>query len=232
MTKKVTTLKTSNWARSHSRYSSLVFGLWFPVVGLILLSSCVPLYKSQKASKLGPASAAGVEVDEKKAELLKQIDRKFENPDAHFQLGQLYHADRMWSQAEYHYSIALSFVPANSYAQAAMVKLLVDSGNPAKARRFADNYVRQVSGSANKSLQLAAAFHKQQLDEYALACYQQAVRLAPNSAEANKLLGYYYLGKGDEDHARRYLSRSFQLNPNQLDVAGELGRLGVEIKRP
>jgi hypothetical protein len=28
------------------------------------------------------------------------------------------------------------------------------------------------------------------------------------------------------------LSRSFQLNPNQPDVAGELGRLGVAVKIP
>jgi tetratricopeptide (TPR) repeat protein len=70
------------------------------------------------------------------------------------------------------------------------------------------------------------------LDEYALTCYQQALRLAPNSAKINRQIGYYYLSKGNKAQGKDYLSRSFQLNPNQPDVAGELGRLGVVVKVP
>jgi Flp pilus assembly protein TadD len=56
--------------------------------------------------------------------------------------------------------------------------------------------------------------------------------MAPNSAKINRQIGYYYLSKGNKDVARDYLSRSFQLNPNQPEVAGELGRLGVAVKIP
>jgi Flp pilus assembly protein TadD len=63
-----------------------------------------------------------------------------------------------------------------------------------------------------------------------MRAYQQALRLAPNSARVNKQIGYYYLAKGQNDTAKIYLQRSFQLNPRQPEVAGELGRLGVIIQ--
>jgi len=173
-----------------------------------------------------------ISIEQRKAELLKQLDLRFENPDVHFELGQLYRAEGQWTKAEYHYDIALGFEPAHRPAQAALVKGLVDNGETAKAEQYAKAYINRVSSSAMASLQLADSFHKQGLDKYALTSYKQALRLAPNSSEVNKQLGYYYLSRDDKAQAKDYLSRSFQLNPNQPDVAGELGRLGVVVKIP
>lgn len=170
--------------------------------------------------------------DEKKAKLLKQIDRKFESPEAHFELGKLYQGDGLWTRAEHEYNIALSFDPAHRRAQAAMVKVLIDSGNTDKAELYADIYMNQVASSASGSLRLALAFQKEELDEYALGCYWQALHLAPNSAKINRQIGYYYLSKNEKGQAREYLGRSFQLDPTQPEVGGQLGRLGVAIKVP
>lgn len=170
--------------------------------------------------------------EERKAQLQKSLDRKFENPDAHFQLGQLYHAERQWSQAEWHYHRALNFDPVYWPAKAAMVKLYIDSGDPAKAKNIADDYINKVSISAPQSLELALAFQNEKLDTYAMLCFQQALNLAPNSPEIHKKLGYYYLSRNEKEQAKEYFTRSFQLNPNQPEVAGELGRLGVEVRIP
>lgn len=201
---------------------------------LMLLALCLSLLLvctfggcESNNKKLEPMTA-----EQKKAALNKQLDMKFENPQAHFELGQLYQTEGNWSKAEYHYNVALSFDPVNRPAQAALVKVLINNGDKAKAEQYARSYINQASISAMVSLQLAEAFHKQQLDNYALACYQQALHLEPNSPEVNRQFGYYYLDKNDKDHAKEYLSRSFQLNPNQSDVSGELGRLGVVVKIP
>ena len=210
-----------------------LLGLAF-LVCTLLFSGC-SLFLFGKARNAKGPQVREVELtpaEKKKARLLKQIDRKFENPDTHFELGQLYQADGLWTRAEYHYNIALSFDPAHRAAQAAMVKVLLDSGNTAKAELSAEIYINQVTGSAAGSLQLALAFQRQHLDEYALTCYQQALHLAPNSAKINRQIGYYYLSKGDTVRAKDYLTRSFQLNRNQPEVAGELGRLGVAIRIP
>jgi len=201
-------------------------------VGLAFLV-CALLFSGCNSEKTKELKEVGMTPAEKeKAQLLKRIDRKFENPSAHYELGRLYQADGLWSQAEHQYSIALSFDPAYRDAQAARVKMLLESGDTVKAELLADEYMRQASVSAAGSLRLALAFQKQGMDEYALACYQQALRLAPNSAKINRQIGYYYLSKNDKNRAKDYLTRSFQLNPNQPEVAGELGRLGVGVKIP
>jgi tetratricopeptide (TPR) repeat protein len=197
-------------------------------VGLAVLV-CILLFSGCGGK---PKEIGKTEAEKKRAKMLKAIDRKFEDADAHFKLGQLYQADGLWSQAENQYSIALTFDPAHRQAQAARVKVLVGGGDTAKAKLLADEYIGRASISAAGSLQLALAFQEQGLDEYALECYQQALRMAPNSAKINRQIGYYYLSKGNKDVARDYLSRSFQLNPNQPEVAGELGRLGVAVKIP
>lgn len=200
----------------------------------LLLSGCL---EKLKLSKLGFPSKADKQVGELSAEqekekLLKSLDRKFENPDAHYKLGQLYHADGLWTQAEYRYNVALGFEPSHREAQAALVKVMLDSGDQGKAANYTDIFINQAAGSATESLKLAEAFKKQEMDEQALACYQQALRLAPNSSRINRQIGYYYLSKGQQERARDYLSRSFDLNPRQPEVAGELGRLGVEVRIP
>jgi len=170
--------------------------------------------------------------EDKKAYLLREVNRKFENPPAHFQLGKLYEAEGQLDKAEYHYNVALGFDPAYRAVQAALVKMLIDSGNSIEAKEYVDTYMNQVSGSAMATLELGQAFEEEGMDEYAFACYQRALNLGPELADVNKQVGYYYLRKDDKVRAKEYLTRSFQLNANQPDVDGELGRLGVAVKVP
>jgi tetratricopeptide (TPR) repeat protein len=167
-----------------------------------------------------------------KAELLKELDKKWENPPVHFELGQLYHAAGDYSKAEYYYNIALGFNPAYREVQAAMVKVQLDKGDKTKADWVANGYMTQVASMPEQLLSLGVAFEKQGLDDYALKCYQEALKTAPDSSAVNRQLGYYYLAKNKKDLAKEYFIRSFQLNPDQPDVAGELGRLGVAVRIP
>jgi tetratricopeptide (TPR) repeat protein len=190
----------------------------------LLLHGCGKPPKGVKVAKT-PA-------ERKKAKLLKKIDRKFANPQAHFELGELYQADGLRAQAENEYRTTVNFDPVHWQAQAARIKVLIELDDQTKAEFLADEYIGQASNRAADSLKLGLAFQKQQLDEYALTCYQQALRLAPNSAKINRQIGYYYLSKNDEGRAKDYLMRSFHLDPMQPEVAGELGRLGVSVKIP
>ena len=131
--------------------------------------------------------------DIRMAELLKELDKKWENPPAHYEMGQLYHAAGDWSKAEYYYNIALGFNPAYRDVQAAMVKLQFDKGDKSKAEWVANSYMTQVVSMPEQLLALGAAFEKQGLDDYALKCYQEALKTAPDSSAVNRQLGYYYL---------------------------------------
>jgi len=217
-----------------SEAGSFVFWLdSVTVFTFIFLLLCTTIFvgcNSQDATTAGQVQ--NVPVEKRKADLLETIDRKFENPQAHYELGRIYQSERNWIKAEYHYNVALSFDPAHADAQAAMVKVFLDSGDTAKSKTYADIYMNQVTGSANATYRLGLAFQRQLLDEYAFDCYMQALQLDPTFAEVHKQLGYYYLGKNDKVRAEEYFKRSFQLDPVQPEVAGELGKLGVEVRIP
>src|SRR4030042_1221471 len=198
----------------------------------LALLACIFLLGGCNGNAKEPKGVERSVSDKQKAELQKRINRKFSDSEAHFKLGKLYQAEGLWMRAESEYATALNFDPVHRKAQAARVKVLGSGGDAAKAKLLAAEYIKQASISAAASLQLALAFQEQELDEYALKSYQQALYMAPNSAKINRQIGFYYLSKGEKDIAREYLSRSYQLNPSQPDVARELGRLGVSVRIP
>ncbi len=170
--------------------------------------------------------------DKQKARLLRRVDRKFANPEAHFQLAKLYQQDGMWIKAERSYRNAYSFDPVHRKAQAGLIKVLIEQGDTDKAANYTELFVNQASNSASNLLELGLAFQQQQLDDLAIRCYQQALTLNPSSAKVTRQIGYYHYAKGDMVLTKEYLMRSFQLDPMQSEVAGVLGRLGVEVKIP
>lgn len=187
--------------------------------------------KTMYGEKISDKELSGAS-EKEKAKLLKELDKKYENPKAHYELGKLYHSQGMWDKAEWEYNKALAFDPMHHDAQASIIKLQVDKGDTAKSEVVADMYISQASVSAKHSLLLGRAFQDRGLDAYALACYKQAHNLAPDSVAINKQLGYYYLLKKDNANAEMYLRKTFELDPGQPEVAGELGRLGVQVQMP
>ncbi|MBM4024069.1 MAG: hypothetical protein FJ280_01500 [Planctomycetes bacterium] len=171
--------------------------------------------------------------DPTEAQLLAEIDQKFQNPRAHYNLARLYHKAQNWNKADWYYSNALNLEPANKAAQAGQVKLFLDRGETGKAEQFANGYILQAAtASVRETLLLGWEFRQLNLDDYALRCFRQAVNAAPDSFEAHKQLGFYYQDKADSAKAKHHLLRSFELNPRQPDVAGALGKLGVKVELP
>jgi tetratricopeptide (TPR) repeat protein len=181
----------------------------------------------------GPPAVTPVTSDPTEAQLLAKLQEKWENPQAHYELARLYHKAQNWNKAEWYYSNALGFDPANKAAQAGQVKLFIDRGEPAKAEQFASGYIQQAGlSSVREMLRLGWEFRQVGLDDYALRCFRQALDKDPNSFEANKQIGFYYYDKKDMAKAKQYLLQSFQLNPRQPEVAGTLGKLGVVVELP
>jgi tetratricopeptide (TPR) repeat protein len=201
---------------------SLYFNIIF-IMCIFFLAGCSN--GNKKPQEVGLTAA-----EQQKAALLRQVERNYKDPDSHYQLGKLYQADALWTQAEHEFTVALGFDPVHRKSQAARVKTLAQSGDIENSKLSADFYINQASATAMGSLELAMAFQKEELDEYAFTCYQQALSLAPNSAKVNRQIGYYYLSKSDQDRGKDYLVRSFQLNQNQPEVAGTLGRLGIAVQ--
>jgi len=196
---------------------------------LVVLAGC----QDGITRKTAVDPTGSVPSDKTEAQLISEINEKFENPPAHYELARVYHKSRQWTKAEYEYNVALSSDPAFRAAQAGLVRAFVDQSQPAKAEQFANAYLRQAATNSEREvLRLAWEFEKVELDDYAARCFGKALDMAPNSYEANKQVGFFYLSQGDNANAKKYLGRSFELNPRQSDVAGALGRLGVVVETP
>jgi Tfp pilus assembly protein PilF len=186
-------------------------------------AGCVP-------SAIEKDTQTPLSVEQRQAMLAREISRKFENPEAHFELGQLYQKQGRLGDAEFHYRTAISFDAVHWPARAALVKVLEQSNQAATAKQTAEAFMNEVGTSTENLLGLGRAFQEQHVDNYALACYRQALPSAPDSPEAHKRLGDYYWGKGDKVRAEEYYRRSFELDWNQPDVAYQLGLLGRVIR--
>lgn len=161
--------------------------------------------------------------------LVAAIDKDFSNADLHYRLGRVYHQKGKAASAEFEYERALVFDPLCFDAQAALVKLWLDSGNAAKGQEQTDVYIDRA-GNPTNLVGLGIAFHRQGLMDQAKRCYDLAIQRDPKNALAYKGLGLYYLSKNDRTNATQMFTRSFELDPYQADVAQELGRLGVTVK--
>jgi Tfp pilus assembly protein PilF len=166
------------------------------------------------------------------AKLNAQLKQKFENPTAHYQLGQIYQQQGDWNKAASEYDLAVKFDPVYWDAQAGMIKVLRMAGEEEKSAQMLQIYLRSASLAPEDSLALGTAFERQNVDDCALAAYEQALKMKPKSAAINKKIGYYYLSRNNKDMAKTYLRRSFELDPYQPDVAGELGKMGLIVKTP
>jgi tetratricopeptide (TPR) repeat protein len=210
--------------------------VWAPRLILCVLLGSVLLAFSGCEGGIRPARPAApvttVTSDPTEAQLLAELNKKYENPQVHLELARLYHKAQNWLKAEGYYNNALGFDPANKAAQAGFVKLFIDRGEPAKAEQFANSYIHQASSSVRETLRLGWEFKQLNLDDYTLRCFRQALAADSNSYEANKQMGFFYLEKGDTTKAKQYLMRSFELYPRQPEVAGALGKLGVVVELP
>ena len=128
-------MKTGGFAISSRRVYPFKCILLLCCVSLFLLVGC----ESQEMKAAKAERARKLPTEARKANLQQSLDSRFENPVAHYELAQIYHAEGLWSKAEYHYNIALSFDPANADAQVAMVKLFLDSGDTAKSKNYANH---------------------------------------------------------------------------------------------
>jgi len=167
-----------------------------------------------------------------KERLQREIDRKFDNAEAHYQLGKIYQGEGLLQRADWEFTLALQFDPVMYKAQAAKVRVYQMMRQLDKSKLAAELYINQSTASAESSAMLGRGFQQEGLEEYALTCYQQALAKAPNSAALHKQIGLYYLGKNDLARAEEYLRQSIQIDPYQPEVAEQLGRMGVVIQVP
>jgi Flp pilus assembly protein TadD len=171
-------------------------------------------------------------IPDKESYLLAKLSTRYQNAEAHCDLGRYYLNQGLTDKAKYHLETALGFDSALRPAQAANIKLTSQLEGEMAGQRLCAEYQRPLLSSTPEMIKLAKALADEGMDTLSLSCFQRILALQPDSAEAHRQLGYFYLTRENNEKAKLHFSRSFELNPNQPDVAGELGRMGVTIETP
>jgi len=188
----------------------------------LALSICILLLCGCKSSNVDN-SVEPLSATEQRAQLLAKLEQKFDDPATHVKVGRLFQAEGRFDDAQYHFERAYSFDPVYWPAQAAIVGLLQERGMTSEAEVAAELLMTKVARSAERSLDLGEAFEETKEDKFALRCYEQALHLDRRSARAHKMLGLYYLNRGDKVRAKEHLKQSYNLDWRQPDVAYHLG---------
>lgn len=193
------------------------------VIMAALLAGCQPTATTDPLE--------GLSAEQQKRKLFDQIEARYEVPQAHYKLGQIFESEADLRKAGYHYETAADFKPFFWTAQAASVKVYEDAGNLDKAARLEAKWAT-MAANVDDCLSLAKAYESAGLTEQAKAIYQRVETVAPGSAKGFKASGYYYLHSGDKATAEEKFRRSFELDPYQSDVSAELGKMGVIVQSP
>lgn len=199
----------------------------FKVLLLITLGGLCGCQGRKAADRVNPDV-----IDSEKIQLQNRIDRKFDDPQAHYELGKIYQREGLLDRAAWEFTLTLQFDPVHYAAQAAKVRVYKDLKQNDRMAIAAELFIEQAGGSAESLTLLGRAFQAEGLDDYALTCYQIALDRSPNSALLHKQLGFFYLSKQDLVKAEEYLRKSIQIDPYQPDVAEQLGKMGVVIQVP
>jgi tetratricopeptide (TPR) repeat protein len=204
----------------------------FILVGLLLIVGGSFIGGCDESKKKAPEEEYTFgDTELQKFDLQKRLEKRYSDPKSHYQLGKIYQSEGLWDKAIFHFKAALSYDPINWASAAATVKVLYQDGKKIKAINTTDLYTATANYSAGSLLSLGEAFQKEMLDDEALTCYHKALKIAPNSADLNKQIGYYYYEKKDLIRAEQYFRRSFEIKPSS-EVSGALGKLGISVELP
>jgi len=198
----------------------------FILFSIFLVCGCQPPRQTPIDDEFPMAAS-----DMRKLELQQRLNRKFNDPQVHYELGKIYQSEGLWDKAISEFVFAKSCDPVSWKSAAAIVKTYYQDGKNKDAIKASQKYINQAAYSASSSMNLGKAFQAELLDDEALACYNQALKIAPNSAELNKQIGYYYFGKNDLIRAEQHFRRSFEIEPTS-EVSEALGRLGITVDLP
>lgn len=217
--------------------------LVFLVPVALLLSGC-NVYYADKATKRGRAALRlGDEAKKhgdyqladdnyRRAQLQFEtaVDRDPNSTDRHFNLGRASQALRQYKRALEEYERALEYYPGNGKAHKRKIDCLIQMNAP---QTQIDDAVFQAIGIVRQRgriyLAQAAAYYSVGRAADIPPILARALAAAPDDAQVNAIAGRLYRAIGDVSSAKRCFTIAYQLDPDEPDVARDLGRLGERL---
>ncbi len=220
--------------------------LFIPLLAAGLLLSGCNIYYADQATKRGLeafdiAKEAKSHGDDQTAndnyrkaqlEFQSAVDHDPRPTDRHYKLARASQALKEYNRAIREYDRALQRFPGNGKAHSGKIDCLVQMNAPQK--QIDDEMdkavdILHVREHGRIYLTLAAAYYRTDHTAQMPAVLAKAVGAAPSDSYVQAAAGRFYRAIGDFDSARKHLKIAYQLNPQEPDVAHDLGVLGERL---
>lgn len=167
---------------------------------------------------------------EKTLEVFDKIIRRLDNPlrimQAHIITGYVYAIKEMYDLAELELIEALSLGIENTQVHSALGYVYYKKGNAQNAIEHLKKAVslNPQSANARNSLGFILADMGEDIEE-AISEIKYALELDSENPAYLDSIGWAYFKKRDYSNAKRYLTRAFELSPNNKDIKNHLIKL-------
>ncbi len=185
---------------------------------------------AQEAEKHGDSQGAKYNYRKAQLEFATAAQEDPTGTDRHYNLASAYQELKEYGRAIAEYDRALQCYPGNGKAHSGKIDCLVKMKAPQKQL---DEVVATAASIVLQPgriyLTLAMAYYYAGRTAEVPAALEKAVKAAPSDPHVQVRAGRFYRALGDIDSAKKYLRIAYQLNPEEPDVAYELGILGERL---
>lgn len=151
---------------------------------------------------------------------------------AHFQLGNAYHAAGDLNRAAASLTEAVKLAPTGTPGPAiSLARVNLRQGNYGPAVNALKPLVDKQAHLAEAKLLLAEGYQKQGNFDAALAIYRPLLEASPQSAQLHFLIGSLFVQQGKRDEARQAFANVLELAPAYIPALEQLVRLEIEAKQ-
>lgn len=218
--------------------------LLFAMVALgLVLAGCNRYYADQatnrgkeafdaatEAKKHGDIRTAEDNYRKAQLEFTTAVQEDPTGTDRHFNLASAYQELKEYDRAIEEYDLSLQCHPGNGKAHSGKINCLVKMKAPQKQiDETVATAVSIVLQPGRIYLTLAMAYYHADRRAEVPAALNKAAKAAPSDPEVQATAGRFYRALGDIDSAKKYLRIAYKLNPEEPDVAYELGILGERL---
>ena len=187
---------------------------------------------AKEAKKHGDDQAAADNYRRAQLEFETAIDQDPNSPDRYYNLGMASQALKQYKRALGEYGQALEYFPGHGEARKGRIDCLVQMN---ASQRQIDDEVAEAVGTLHARehgrihLGQAAAYARVGRVADTPAVLERALVAALGDAHIHALAGRLYRAIGDASSAKRCFIIAYKLDPDEPDIAADLGSLGERL---
>lgn len=153
----------------------------------------------------------------------RAIELDAQNADVYFNLGKSLKLKELLTEAEAAFRTAISIQPSYTSAWLSLMSIFANRYDLEQAREVGEAACKACGPVCDLYLSLGAVYRRSNLNDEAIACYEQALQLQPKNVDAlARLASFCFMGYRFAE-GTEYLQRAINVEPESVHVLNAIG---------